>query len=118
MSELPLTAYRCKNCGHIHYPFHDRCLECRGREFEEIHPQGSARLLTYTAIFNLPYGFDQQSLILGIAEFENKVKALGQIKAQSVNQLKAGMTVKAVWEPIRSQPEGVVFGLKFEPLET
>lgn len=117
MSAPALTAYRCKNCGHIHYPYHDRCLECRGRDFEEIHPQGCARLLTYTAIFNLPYGFDQRSLLLGIAEFENHIKALGQIKAESADRLKIGMRLKAVWEPIRPHQDGDIFGLKFEPLE-
>ncbi|MRR52707.1 MAG: hypothetical protein EG825_17690, partial [Rhodocyclaceae bacterium] len=79
-NEIPITAYQCKKCGRIHYPFHDRCLDCKGREFEPIAPQGEAKLLTFTAIYNLPWGFDQRYLIIGVAEFENKVKAMGQIK--------------------------------------
>ena len=59
--------------------------------FEQIKPQGNAKLLTYTSIFNLPWGFDQRFLIIGVAEFENKIKAMGQIKADSVDQLKLGM---------------------------
>lgn len=117
MSTLPLTAYRCKNCGQIHYPFHDRCLTCKERTFEEIHPQGCARLLTYTAIFNLPYGFNQRSLILGIAEFENHIKALGQIKAETTAALKIGMRLKALWEPLRPHQDRDIYGLKFEPLQ-
>jgi uncharacterized OB-fold protein len=117
MSQPLLTAYRCQHCGHIHYPFHDRCLQCKQRQFQEIHPQGDARLLTYTAIFKLPYGFDQRSLLLGIAEFENHIKALGQIKAESAARLRIGMRLKAVWEPIRSHEDQTIFGLKFEPLE-
>jgi len=65
--------YKCRKCGKLHYPFHDRCLECKGREFDQIKPQGNAKLLTYTAIFNLPWGFDQRYLIIGVAEFENKI---------------------------------------------
>ena len=38
--ELQITAYKCKKCGKLHYPFHDRCLCCRGREFEQVKPQG------------------------------------------------------------------------------
>ena len=44
--EIAITAYKCKKCGKIHYPYHDRCLACKGREFEQIKPQGNARLLT------------------------------------------------------------------------
>ena len=112
-----MTAYKCRKCGKLHYPFHDRCMDCKGREFEEVKPQGNAKLLTYTAIFSLPCGFEQRFLILGVAEFENEVKAMGQIKADSVDQLKVGMTVKSSWEPIRVQSGRDVYGLKFEPLK-
>ncbi len=114
MKAIAITAYKCKKCGKLHYPYHDRCLECRGREFEKVKPQGKARLLTFTTIFNLPWGFDQRYLILGVAEFENKVRAMGQIKAESVDQLKIGMQVKACWEPVRVQYGEDVYGLKFE----
>lgn len=116
-SERVFTAYKCKRCGRMHYPFHDRCMDCKGREFEEVKPRGNAKLLTYTAIFSLPCGFDQHFLILGVAEFEDNVKALGQIKVDSVDQLKVGMIVNSSWEPIRFQSGEDVYGLKFEPLE-
>jgi uncharacterized OB-fold protein len=114
--EIAITAFKCKNCGKVHYPYHDRCLACRHREFEEIGLSGNAKLLTYTAIFNLPWGFNQRFLIIGVAEFENQVKAMGQIKANSVDQLKLGMKVKPSWEPIREQYGEDVYGLKFEPM--
>lgn len=112
-----LVAHQCKACGKIHYPRHDRCLHCKGREFIELHPQGNATLLTYTAIYSLPSGFDQRVLFLGVAEFENKVHALGQIKAVSLDQLWGGMTVRAGWGPIRHQGEKILNGLILEPLE-
>jgi uncharacterized protein len=114
---IAITAYQCKKCGKIHYPYHDRCLACKGREFEQIKPEGDATLLTYTAIFNLPWGFDQRFLVLGVAEFENHVKAMGQIKADSVDQLKIGMKVRPSWEPVRVQYGEDVYGLKFEPID-
>lgn len=114
--EIPITAFKCKKCGRVHYPFHDRCLDCRGREFQEIKPEGEVKLLAYTAIYNLPWGFDQRFLIVGIAEFGNKVKAMGQIRADSLEQLKRGMKLKVTWEPVRIQYGEPVYGLMYEPL--
>ncbi len=114
--KIAITAYKCRHCGRVHYPFHDRCLDCKGREFDPIKPEGDVRLLAYTAIFNLPWGFDQRFLILGVAEFENKVKAMGQIDADSIDGLKTGMKMKASWEPVRVQYGENVYGLKFKPI--
>ena len=114
--EIAITAFKCKKCGRIHYPFHDRCLDCKGREFEQIKPRVYAKLLTYTVIYNQPWGFDQRFLIIGIAEFENKVKAMGQIKTDSIDGLKLGMIVRPSWEPVRRQFGEDVYGLKFEPM--
>jgi hypothetical protein len=116
VKEIELVAYKCNKCGKIHYPFHDRCLVCKGREFEEIKPQGDARLLTFTQIFNLPWGFDQRFLIIGVAEFENGVKAMGQVEADSIDELKLGMKVKPGWKPVRVQNGENVYGLMFEPV--
>lgn len=117
MKEIAIQAYQCKKCGKVHYPFHDRCMQCKNRDFEIITPQGKARLLTYTQIFNLPWGFDQRFLVIGVAEFENGVKAMGQINAESLDKLKIGMPVKANWEPIRLKYGENVFGIKYTPIE-
>ena len=117
MKEIAIKAYQCKKCSKIHYPFHDRCMVCKGREFEIIAPQGKAKLLTYTQIFNLPWGFDQRFLIIGVAEFENGIKAMGQVNASSVDELKLGMTVKAGWEPVRVQYGENVYGIKYTPVK-
>jgi uncharacterized OB-fold protein len=115
MNAFPIVAYQCKQCGKLHYPFHDRCLDCKGRAFEKVNFPEDARLITYTAIFNLPWGFDQRFLVIGIAEFANGIKAMGQIKAESVDELHMGMAVKASWEPVRVQNGEDVYGLKFAP---
>jgi scaffold protein (connect acetoacetyl-CoA thiolase and HMG-CoA synthase) len=115
--EIPIKAFKCRKCGRIHYPFHDRCLDCKGREFEEIKPEGEARLLAFTSIFNLPWGFDQRYLLIGIAEFGNNIKAMGQIKAESVDQLKHGMRLRVSWEPVRMQHGEAIYGLMYEPVK-
>jgi uncharacterized OB-fold protein len=116
VKEIAIQAYKCKKCGKIHYPFHDRCLACKGREFETIKPQGNARLITFTQIFNLPWGFDQRFLVIGVGEFENGVKAMGQVKADNVDQLKTGMTVRPGWEPVRIEQGEKIYGLVFDPV--
>jgi len=48
-----ITAYKCVNCGQVMYPHHLRCLNCKGREFEEIEPKGKGVLKTYTIVNEL-----------------------------------------------------------------
>jgi len=117
MRPLGITAYRCKSCGKIHYPYHDRCICCKAREFEEVKPQGNARLLTYTQINNLPWGFDQRFLTIGVVEFENGVRAMGQIEAEDGEVFPQGTELKPVWEPVREQYGEPVYGLRLKRSE-
>ncbi|NMC30290.1 MAG: hypothetical protein GYA45_09495 [Pelolinea sp.] len=110
-----IVAYRCKKCGRIHYPCHDRCLDCKGRDFDRLVAEGDAKLLTYTQIFNLPWGFEVRFLIIGIVEFENKVKAMGQIHAASLEGIHAGMLLKPAWQPVRQVAGEAVYGLVLYP---
>ena len=103
MKEIEIVAYQCKKCGKIHYPYHDRCLECKGREFDQIQPQGKCKLLTFTRIYNLPWGFDQRYLVIGVAEFENGIRAMGQINVDESVPLEIGMSMQPSWEPVRVQ---------------
>lgn len=113
--EIGITAYRCKKCGKLHYPFHDRCLACKGREFEQVKPEGKAKLLTFTRIYNLPWGFDQRYLTIAEVEFENGVRAMGQIKGDGEG-LRPGMLLTASWEPVRVQYGEHVYGLQLAPV--
>lgn len=113
--EIQIVAYRCKKCGKIHYPFHDRCLACKSREFEKIKPEGMAKLLTYTRIYNLPWGFDQRYLTIGVVEFENGVRAMGQIHVDESAHLETGMVMKPEWGPVRKQYGEAVYGLVLKP---
>ncbi len=114
--EIGIVAYRCKKCGKLHYPFHDRCLACKNREFEPVKPEGNTRLLTFTRIYNLPWGFDERYLTIGVVEFENGVRAMGRIDADENYDLKVGMTLRPTWAPVRVQYGEDVYGLKLEPM--
>ncbi len=114
--EIGIVAHKCKKCGKLHYPFHDRCLACKHREFEQVKPQGKAKLLTFTRIYNLPWGFDQRYLTIGVVEFENGVKAMGQIHVDESYPLKLGMKLQPGWEPVRVQYGEDVYGLALKPV--
>ncbi len=113
--ELGIVAYKCKKCGKLHYPFHDRCLVCRGRDFEKVKPEGKPSLVTFTRIYNLPWGFDLRYLTIGIVQFENGVKAMGQIHADESYPIKNGMLLEASWEPVRWTYGEPTYGLVLKP---
>jgi hypothetical protein len=113
--QIKINAYKCKKCGKLHYPFHDRCLDCKGRDFEVVHPQGMAKLLTFTRIYNLPWGFDMRYLVIGVVEFENGVRAMGQIHVDESVPLAVGMTMQPEWGPVRMQYGEHVYGLVLQP---
>ena len=93
-----ITAYKCKQCGYVMFPGHLRCLNCNGREFDQIEPEGNGKLLTYTVVNELPWGIDERGRVLGIVEFENGVKALGMVQTDEVE---IGMKLKASLGPVR-----------------
>ena len=99
-----ITAFKCVNCGQVMYPKHLRCLNCYEREFEEITPEGKAKLITFTIVNELPWGIDERGRILGVVKFENGVKAMGVVNTEKP---KIGMKLVAGWEPVR-----VISGLK------
>lgn len=114
--EIQIVAYKCKKCGKLHYPFHDRCLSCKSRDFETVRPAGKAKILTFTRIYNLPWGFDQRYLTIGVAEFENGVRAMGQIAVDEKYDLKIGQVMEPTWAPVRHEYDEAIYGLVFEPL--
>ena len=113
--EIGIVAYKCKKCGKLHYPFHDRCLACKGREFEQVKPHGNTKLQTYTRIYNLPWGFDVRYLTIGVVQFENGVRAMGQIHVDESYPLQKGMILEPSWEPIRFVYGEPVYGLVLKP---
>jgi uncharacterized OB-fold protein len=114
MNGSSLKAYKCKNCGRIMHPKHFRCLNCNEREFEEIAVEGKCKLVTFTDVWNLPWGIDERSRLLGIVEFENGLKAMGWMKTTDAQ---IGMKLKASWGPVRVISGEEVYGLTFEPAD-
>ena len=76
-----MYAYKCTKCGKLHHPRYVVCQnpDCDGREFEEVPLGGKCKLLTWTRVYNLPEGYMMPWLNFGVVEFENGVRATGQI---------------------------------------
>ncbi|MBQ6077348.1 MAG: OB-fold domain-containing protein [Clostridia bacterium] len=101
MEERKMYAYRCTKCGKLHHPRYIVCQnpDCDGREFEPVELGGKAKLLTWTRVYNLPEGFTQPWLNFGIVEFENGVRATGQI---GFDDIENGMEVVATVGVVRN----------------
>ncbi len=89
-SEEKIIWKKCNNCGLLQHSSHLRCLNCKHETFKSMAASGSAKLLTYTILKAPPAEFrDKPQYALGVLEFENGVKALGQITPH--DHLKVGM---------------------------
>ncbi|MFW9941398.1 MAG: Zn-ribbon domain-containing OB-fold protein [Candidatus Thorarchaeota archaeon] len=107
---------KCKKCGYLQYKSHLRCLKCKNNEFEIIDAKGFCKLLTFTILNAPPAEFrNKSSYALGVVEFENGIKALGQITTQ--DKLKTGMELIPIYTKICDDLDGkeiynYVFALK------
>ena len=108
-----MMGWKCRRCGKVMYPKHERCLGCKGIVFDEVSLGDECNLITYTKLYSLPRGIEISPLTLGIVEFNNKVKALGQI---TTNKPEPGMKLHPAWGKLRTIDEKEVYGFKFEPI--
>ncbi len=118
MDETPIIIWnKCKKCGKLQYPEHVRCLECGNTTFDTIKSTGDCKLLTYTILKAPPAEFqDKKAYALGIVEFANGIKALGQIN--TTEHLKVGMKLKPRWGKLANNLDGQeVSGIIYEPFE-
>jgi uncharacterized OB-fold protein len=106
-----MTGSRCKSCNRLHYPGHARCLSCRGTDFEEVELGNECKLLTYTKLYVLPEGIEILPLLLGIVEFPNGARALGQLKGDNI---KVGMRLRPRWGKLRMLGDKDIYGFRFE----
>jgi len=109
---VEMTGVQCSNCGKVLYPKRGRCPICKSERMEDVKMGESATLLTYTELWAVPKGIDQMPLMLGIVEFDNGARVLGQLAARDV---KIGDKFRPIWAMIRKINEKEVYGFKFEP---
>jgi uncharacterized OB-fold protein len=114
VSEKQLTALKCVKCGKIAYPLRRVCLNCKGRDFTPVDIVGEGMVLTFTHLYAPPEGIEQKPLTLGIVQFKNGVKVVGQIESREV---KTGDNVLPVWGLLRKKGENEIYGFKFKKKE-
>jgi len=94
-------AVQCPSCGRLHYPAPMVCSGCSERrdpsglrfsEWEKVSLSGECILLAWTRVYALPEGFEMQSLLFGIAEFPNGLRASGRL---NVDMPETGMKLNA-----------------------
>ncbi|MFX0004279.1 MAG: Zn-ribbon domain-containing OB-fold protein [Candidatus Hodarchaeota archaeon] len=108
---------KCNECGFLQYISHLRCLKCKADNFESIVASGTCKLLTYTILKAPPMEFREQgSYALGVVEFENGVKALGQLTKKE--NLKTGIKLQPMYKKICNALNGKEnYSFVFKPLE-
>jgi uncharacterized OB-fold protein len=110
---MEIYAYRCRKCGHVHYPYRMVCKKCRQNEhneFDAVPLPRKGKLLTYTQLYNLPADYMVAKLGLGIVELENGIRLTGQVKAEDP---RIGMRLNGRVEIVRTGDYDEHYGMVF-----
>ncbi|KUO40109.1 MAG: hypothetical protein AVW06_02930 [Hadesarchaea archaeon DG-33-1] len=108
-----MIGFKCRDCGRMTYQTRARCPNCKGKNFEEVELGDECKLLTYTKLYVLPEGVETSSLLLGMVEFPNGVRASGQLIG---DHIKVGMKLRPRWGKLRKLGGKDIYGFKFEPI--
>lgn len=112
-------AHKCPGCGKLYYPAPMVCDDCHERRdpagvehkrWEKVSLSGPCTLLAWTRLFALPEGFDKKYLLFGIVEFENGLRASGNLL---VDQPETNMKLTAKVDVIKEDLGEEVFGFQF-----
>jgi uncharacterized OB-fold protein len=113
-------AYKCPECGTLHYPAPMICKDCHARRdpsgvlfpsWDKVALGGRCTLLTWTRVYNLPEGFEDRYLLFGIVEFENGLRASGRLL---VEDPKTGMELVSKAGVVREKVGEDVYGFMFD----
>ncbi len=103
-----ISGYKCQSCGSIYYPAPMICSKCSarrdpvtGKGWETFDLEGDCELLTWTRVWNLPEGYTKKFLLFGIVQFENGLRASGQL---DVENPETGMKLVAEVEESDERP--------------
>ena len=115
--EEKITWNKCRKCGFLQHQTHLRCLKCKGDKFESVMASGTCKLLTHTILNAPPMEFrEQESYALGVVEFENGIKALGQLTTKE--NLKTDIILQTIFKKICNDLNGTEeYSYMFKPLE-
>ncbi|MCP5107080.1 MAG: DNA-binding protein [bacterium] len=113
--EKNIYAYKCKKCGHLHYPYRTICKKCGDNahnEFDIFPLAKKGTLLTFTHLYTLPADYETVKLTLGIVQLDDGLRITGQL---NVSEPKIGMKLLGVVETVRRDDYNNYLGMVFSP---
>ena len=108
-----IWAYKCKRCGHLHYPYRTVCQKCRENdhnEFDIVPVAKDGTLLTFTRNFTLPGDYETVSITLGIVQLADGLRMTGQLE---IEKPQIGMKVKGRVGVVRQDDYNKYLGMIF-----
>ncbi|MCX8199123.1 MAG: Zn-ribbon domain-containing OB-fold protein [Sulfolobales archaeon] len=114
-----LEAVKCRSCSKINYPPSTTCRYCGSRDVELFEINGLAKLITWTAVYSEPEGFEVfKPIVVGVVEFpECGVRVLARITDVDLNELREGLVLEPILRKISEDGEaGIIrYSLAFRP---
>ena len=111
--ELQIYAYKCKRCGHVHYPYRTVCINCKENshnEFEIVPIAKDGTLLTFTHNFTLPGDYETVSITLGVVQLSDGLRMMGQL---AIEKPRIGMKVNGAVGVVRKDEYNKYLGMIF-----
>jgi len=102
----------CDACGATSYPRHAVCSQCGGRTFTDLEMGGEATVLTFTDVYALAVDFETRYLRLAMVEFDNGLRATGQLLD---DEPRIGKRVRTTIGVVREPGDVKIEGLQFYP---
>jgi uncharacterized OB-fold protein len=119
-AEKEVYAYKCPECGTLYHPVPMVCNKCHNRRdpsgvlfssWDRVPLSGlRGKLLTWTRLYALPTGYQDASLLFGIVELENGLRASGRLL---VDEPRVGMEIIAGVGLVRERIGRDVYGFMF-----
>jgi uncharacterized OB-fold protein len=116
-SEKPyLMGSQCRNCQEVIFPQRKICLNCFGRDLEQVKLSSKGRLFTFTINHQGPREFSTP-YASGFIDLPEGVRIYSLLTDWEMKGLKIGAEMELVIKKIKEDNEGnVVLGYKFEPI--
>ena len=116
-SEKPyLIGSRCEGCQEVMFPQRKICLNCFGRELDQVRLSSRGKLFTFTVNHQGPKEFSTP-YASGVVDLPEGVRIYSLLTDWEAKGLKIGTEVELVVEEIKEDNnENIVVGYKFRPV--
>ena len=114
--ESYLIGSRCRNCQEVMFPQRAICLNCFGKDLEQVVLSSRGKLFTYNINHQGPKEFPTP-YASGYIDLPEGVRIYSLLAGWETKGLKIGAEMELVIEKIKEDHEGnIVLGYKFRPV--